>query len=282
MPDTDSIKEDIASPDVPENAAQTSETSVTAFRPLYGRRLEDIKQTNTGVKTWIVSFTDVMALMLTFFVLLFSMAEPVKHDWSNVSSALKQEFNKYYGAEMNRGSQDADPINQVAYRDALNLTYLAGVIRQAKTENELLSDVTVELKNGVIILGISGLSVFDEGQPVFSENGKEKVSALGRILSRVSNEIEIVGHVAQKTSSQDEALSPASLSIIRAATLAAALKESGYQKPVKVIGAGNARFLSLKSLEDTALKQQKTDQIEIIILDHDGKHTKPLLNPSYQ
>jgi hypothetical protein len=54
------------------------------------RRLGDQVQPNY---TWLVTFTDVMGLILTFFVMLFSMSSPETAKFSQVASVLQGELN---------------------------------------------------------------------------------------------------------------------------------------------------------------------------------------------
>ncbi len=52
--------------------AHEQATALPVYRPLKFRTLGGTSGSN---KTWLVSFTDIMGLMLTFFVLLFAMSE---------------------------------------------------------------------------------------------------------------------------------------------------------------------------------------------------------------
>ena len=97
-----------------------------------------VEEEHRGSKAWLVSFTDVMALMLTFFVLLFGMSKPEDSQWSEVSTALQNEFNRFYGPKFNRGLQDTVNISKINFNAALDLNYLKSIIEGLIAEDPLL------------------------------------------------------------------------------------------------------------------------------------------------
>ena len=50
------------------------------------------------MRIWLISFTDIFALLVTFFVMLFSMSTPKIDAWTNIVTALDAEFHTRYGA----------------------------------------------------------------------------------------------------------------------------------------------------------------------------------------
>ncbi|MFP4387114.1 MAG: flagellar motor protein MotB, partial [Alphaproteobacteria bacterium] len=65
------------------------------------RKNEDDERSR--VPLWLITFTDVMALMLTFFVLLYSMSSPQEEKWKEMTRGLTQKLNAFEAAEYNRG-----------------------------------------------------------------------------------------------------------------------------------------------------------------------------------
>jgi chemotaxis protein MotB len=105
-----------------DNQESTNEQSNASSAPImrrYGRRAGDAQ----GSSAWLVSFTDVMALMLTFFVLLFAMSHPKEEEWDEFTDTVQENFNRFNGQVLNRGQQDAINIEKVNWSKALDLNY---------------------------------------------------------------------------------------------------------------------------------------------------------------
>ena len=127
MSDDDKKNSDIAEKLEQELKDQQAAAEIKiAPRRRFNRRAGD----NDGgtASTWLISFTDVMALMLTFFVLLFSMASPDEGKWDKLTQTAQESFNRFYGKPLHRGSEDAVNIDKINFSRALNLNYLKSII----------------------------------------------------------------------------------------------------------------------------------------------------------
>ena len=77
-----------------------------------------------------ITFTDTMALMLTFFVLMFAMSEPKPEYWSDMASALHTELKPFDVNVNDSGPVNAINLERVGYNKALDLNYLEEVLQQ--------------------------------------------------------------------------------------------------------------------------------------------------------
>ena len=59
-------------------------------------RKEKRKEQEDEAPLWLITFTDIMALMLTFFVLLYSMSIPEVKKWEELTSSINKGFSKFY------------------------------------------------------------------------------------------------------------------------------------------------------------------------------------------
>ena len=79
----------------------------------YSKYVQDIDAIEEEVKLWLVTITDVVALMLTFFVLTYAMSRPEEDKWKQISASLSSEFTKSYGKPYFAGPLDAITIDKV-------------------------------------------------------------------------------------------------------------------------------------------------------------------------
>ena len=246
------------------------------FRRRAGDSSGDVKTSNL----WLVSFTDVIALMLTFFVLLFSMATPSQTDWASVTSALQQEFSKFYGAAQNRGQQDAVSITQINFNTALSVTYLASVIQAVIDANDDLYQVDLIEKKDHLIVSLPFELLFDDpASERLSSKARLAISLLGESLSSIRNKIEIVGYVHPEDLGGDALENKGNTeawqrSALLAAQVAAVLEASGYRPDLTISGGGFGRYIDMSYNSGGGLRDTMARRVNIIILNHDGRQSK--------
>lgn len=260
---------------------EEQEKDDAAQKPLTGkrvhRRMGDIHEAEESSHLWLVTFTDVMALMLTFFVLLFSMASPTKENWDNVTAAMQSEFNKFYGAVMNRGPQDSLNIDKINFDRALNISYLRALTERVISDSKYLENVTLIPQPGSLIISLPRELLFDPGSAAVKEEGARALYALGGSLSRIRNKIEIIGHadprpVDAQTGAFD---SNWDLSMARAANVAAILENVGYEKDITIHGLSSGRYEDLEGIiTDENKRLDLARRVDIVVMDNDGTKQK--------
>lgn len=264
-----------------EGQSQIEHPSPSPVGRRYHRRRGDIHGVEESSHIWLVSFTDIMALMLTFFVLLFSMTEPAPKNWSEMSSSMQGEFNKFYGAVSNRGPQDFVNIAKINFNQALNIAYLNALMETVIAENPSLADVKITRQAGQLVMSMPHDLLFDAGDAQVREQGKKTLYALGGALSRIKNRIEISGNADPRAVSENgEAYeSNWELSLARAANVAAILQSVGYDSDIIVRGHSSGRYDDLHQVKDEALRLELARRVDIVVLDHDGSKQKVFFDP---
>jgi chemotaxis protein MotB len=225
---------------------------------------------------WLISFTDIMALMLTFFVLLFSMTEPSDDEWSEVTSALRSEFSKYYGAMQSHGLQEGKSIQQVMVNEALSIDYLASIVRNVIEQNDVLQTVGVIEKEDRLLISFPHDLLFgDGGGQDITLQGGQAVSFLGESLSSVRNKIEVVGYI--HPDDMPDGTVPAQYyqrSAVLASQVASVLQTAGYRKDLVIRGGGIGRFIDMSYTSSGALRDAMSRRVDLEILNHDGRRSK--------
>jgi len=249
--------------------------SVAPLPPVHsrGRRYSD---DSGGRMPWLMTFTDVMALMLTFFVLLFSMSEPIVEDFSDLMAALNNEFNTFYGRTMSAGPEDTVDIARIDFDHALDIRYLEALMQAVIDRNEVLRDnVTMRARGDHIMISLPHDLLFDVGSAELKEGSTRAIFALGGTFSRMKNALELVGHADPRPVAGDRGASGFAsnwdLSLARAAAVAAALERVGYIEPVIVRGSSDGRYQDLEGIDDENERLGLSRRVDIVIMNHDGR-----------
>ena len=223
-------------------------------------------------QAWLVSFTDVMALMLTFFVLLFSMSDPDKDAWDGMTTALKTEFYTEYGARFRAGSEKSFSLKHIGSNEALDLGYVEKIILSDIDENEALRKVWFTLQKDRLILSVPVDFLFAGDDDTLSDEGRETLYAVAGILRRIRNRIEIQGHVIPRISSAGERYQRQwEASMQKAATVAAVFEAVGYRRNITISGYSSALYDSLDQATDAQERREVADRVDIIIMSDDGE-----------
>lgn len=233
------------------------------------RKTDDEEAVST---LWLVTFTDVMALMLTFFVLLYSMAQPDVEKWSEMTAAINSNFSKRYAPKFEAGTVDAINIDRISRPNALDLRYLASIVRQALDRNETTEGILLIAQQDALVISMPNDLFFEAGRSEIGAEGQRALFEIGGALAKIRNAIEIVGHADPRPLSSGSAYgSNWQLSLDRALSVAGVLENVGYTKPVTVRGMSSTRFMDLPEDLPEDQRLDLSRRVDIVILKNAGK-----------
>ncbi len=226
------------------------------------------------VNTWILSFTDVMALMLTFFVMMFAMSHPKEEAWEDFADTIKTNFSKFDGPSAFRGPEEDIQIDQINFNQALDLSYLKAIMGVLLKEEPSLSRVQMIEQPGALILSLPDDILFEPGQADVRAGSDKALYALAGSLSRIQNRIEVVGHADPRPVTGGAFSSNWDLSLARAAHVAAVLENVGYDSPITIRGASSGRYRDLSTHIPEELRLSLSRRVDIVIMEDDGSTIK--------
>ncbi len=226
-----------------------------------GRR---VKQ--AGKTTWLLSFTDVITLMLTFFVLLFSMSSPKQDKWSMATGGLNAAFKSEWGSAGQSGVDISEfNISSIETDDGLDLKYLSSLLINLFKENDAFDGVIVTPMVDRIIVSMPSEIIFAPSQATLSTTGEKAVYSLGTVLKRIGNAIEIYGHTDPRPIQTKEFPSNWELSLARAQSVATKLYSFGYKRHISVQGFADTRYNDLKGDFPDSFKYDIARRIDVVI-----------------
>lgn len=178
-------------------------------------------------RMWLISFTDLFSLMLCFFLMLYSMKDPMALKSPILSGAHATQMHGGAGSG-EAGQQTGQNIARVGMGEGLNLGYLQGVLKNALVQVKLENDVR-------IITGADHLKLHVDAEKLFygntlSADGQRIAKGLANRLATLTNRITVVGVPSDSAEW--------SSSLAQGAAFAEMMRDAGYRKPFVVVGDG--------------------------------------------
>lgn len=222
------------------------------------------------VPLWLITFTDAIALMLTFFVLLYAMSTPKQESFEAMTMALNQEFGQYYKKKFNAGTQDTIVIDKIDSTRALDLNYLKALMEGLAEKDERLAALEVTAQKDRLIISLPSDLLFDTGAAEVTTQGKRTLYVIGDVLTRIRNKIEIIGHADPRPVSGETFNSNWHLSLARAARVSGVLQSVGYRRNITIRGMSDVRYSELPAEMDEEEKLKLARRVDLVILENDG------------
>lgn len=221
---------------------------------------------------WLITFTDIMALMLTFFVLLYSMSVPEEENWEDITSGLQSQFTRTFSSPQSPATQDMVNIEKIDFSKAQDLSYLTSVLANVINKDERLKNLVLIPQSDHLIISVPEDLLFESGQSDVSTQGRQVLFSLGNAMARIKNRIEIIGHSdprpIQNTSGRFA--SNWELSLARAGAVASVLENAGYERFLTVRGLSSARYDNLSEDMDEKERLSLARRVDIIVMEDDG------------
>jgi chemotaxis protein MotB len=156
------------------------------------KRLSSLEQ--PGAPPWMNSFADLMCLLLTFFVLLYSFSVlDVKKLESFLTSFQGQGVLHTENLEEIGAPGETEDLNPDKVIDP-ELLQLYREIMAYLEANQLYEDVDLKFVSRGLVLTIKHRLLFDSGKAVLREDSKIILSQMAGLFSQLDHDIAVEGH----------------------------------------------------------------------------------------
>ena len=157
------------------------------------------KESSSGSGEWLTTFSDLMSLLLTFFILLFSMSSVDSEKFAHVSSSLQLALSGSGNAQDSifEGAEGDMPIlsgGQQAIYDQVNEYVLQQGLEEQVSITADEQGVYVDIKEAIL---------FESGSAEIKDSGLTILQQLEGIINNIDNDIVIEGHTDDVPSGGD-------------------------------------------------------------------------------
>lgn len=216
-------------------------------------------------QAWLLTFADLLSLILSFFILLFSMNAVQVQEWRAVVESLSDRLNPA-APKLRMHPTEGHEDSQIRQTEAGSIEYLATLFADKIAGNPLLAGGRVRLLEDRVAISIPADLLFTANTAKVGD--PQVYEALGEIataLQNLDNEVSVVGYTDPSPVDGTAYTSPWELSLSRALVIARILKQSGYKKPVAAYAYGERRFGDLMDGLPEAIQSRLSRRVDIVI-----------------
>ena len=160
--------------------------------------LQDDDEAPAGAPEWIVTFADLMSLLLTFFVLLLSFSSTQVAKFEAVAGSLKNALGMRSELDLSDQPERRELIeqleNQRAEQDPSNTARLDQELQKLLAELGGQGRGIATLTGEGIVLNISGDLMFASGEATLSPEAIQVLDRIANYVLQSDRPLDVVGH----------------------------------------------------------------------------------------
>jgi chemotaxis protein MotB len=164
-----------------------------------GVLIPETSNEDKGAPKWVVTFADLMSLLLCFFVLLLSFSEIDRQKYKQVAGSLEKAFGvqrKIRVMEIPKGMKIiAKDFDQEIIETRILEDIGKEIDDMLSTQLEAFNEqIDVEVSENEIIIRLMGESTFDSGRDEIRDRLKPLLKNLAGVLAKEPGDIVVAGH----------------------------------------------------------------------------------------
>ena len=212
--------------------------------------------------SWMVTFADLLSLMLTFFVLLFSMSTVKFENWKAVVATMSSEFNQQRPKLDIKPRETTNQLQPTAGA-GLNLNYLQVLLERSVGAHPAFEGTIIHRENNQVVISIPASLLFERKASELKKGSLRPLQQLAGALLQIKNKIRIAGHTDAIPISSGKYRSNWELSLARARIVAGILTDSGYRRSMIVLGFADTLSNDTGTKNDNDVKAERIDIIVV-------------------
>jgi chemotaxis protein MotB len=227
------------------------------------------KKVDAGAPRWIVTFGDLMSLLLCFFVLLLSFSELDRQKYKQVAGSMEKAF----GVQRRTKVMEVPKGMKMIAKD-FDQELIATRIKEdiGKEIDEIITSQLSDLKDQIeidgsdeeIIIRLMGESTFDSGKAVIRPQMKPLLKKVAEMIRDNANDIIIAGHTDNVPIRKGPYRTNLRLSTARASAVAEYIISHSNINPRRISTMGFGEYRPIET-NDTPAGRQKNRRVEIIL-----------------
>lgn len=231
-----------------------------------------------GAPRWVVTFGDLMSLLLCFFVLLLSFSEMDRQKYKMVAGSMAKAFgiqreknanDSPKGSTMVSLSFDQDLVPQHEREEYIALQAMEALGEELKKALEgklkgLEDKVEIEVNGNQTMIRLQGGATFDSGRARIKPSMMPILEEIGRRLKTTDGDIIVAGHTDNVPIYGGRFESNLKLSIGRAAEVAEFMIDQVGIPPERISTMGFGKYRPAYT-NDTEEGREKNRRVEIVL-----------------
>ncbi|MEW6725517.1 MAG: flagellar motor protein MotB [Bacillota bacterium] len=236
------------------------------------RRLRRHGGGHTNNERWLITYADLITLLMIFFVVLYT--------FSNVDAkkfqAIAESLSGALGGEVifeNPLITQSEPATDANLRDLENLGKVKEQIEKLIAEEELVGTVTVNAEERGLVISIQNTVFFASGSADLTPYARKIISKVTTILGQVPNLVRVEGHTDNLPINTTRFPSNWELSVLRSTSVVHEMIRNGLP-PQRISASGYGEFRP-KAPNDTEEHRQQNRRVDFVILREGLRASEP-------
>ena len=212
---------------------------------------------------WMDTYADTITLLLTFFILLYSISAVDSEKLKELSEALQ---NSLTGKQSVKELENLDDIKIDIEKDSNKYEDLSKKLNEIIAKNSLTEIIKTREEDRGIVLQVDESLLFDPGKAEVKEASASILNTISKIIEETDNDIVAEGHTDNVPINSKEYESNWELSTARAMSIVKYLLENKKINPVRISLKGYGEYNPIVP-NDTPENRTKNRRVDILVVE---------------
>jgi chemotaxis protein MotB len=229
------------------------------------------EEEESGGERWLITYADLITLLLAFFILMYTMSKQDNKKYQEVAAHLKAIFS---------GSTAVLATGNVAGKVPIELSFKGGAENVAALKEQLEKELReigdkgagdtlqkislISDERGLVVRAMEK-AFFDTGKADLTSRARSALDGIAPVLKNMPNHVRVEGHTDNVPINTVEFRSNWELSVRRATEVVRCLIEQHGFPPDRISASGYAEYRPIAS-NDAPEDRAKNRRIEIVII----------------
>jgi len=231
-----------------------------------------------NLERWLLTYADLITLLLAFFVVLYSISKVDSGKYTEVSLALQSALHGKGPTVLPRDMIGIDEELGDAWSAIGDLRILQGLIRTKLNEIGLSASITANMDQRGLVIRVSESAFFDLGSADLRPEAFHVLDLIFDFLNTIPNHIRIEGHTDNLPISNSRFPSNWELSVNRATVCVRYLIEKRDFRPERISALGYGEYRPVAS-NSSPEGRRNNRRVDIIVLNWNERRNEPSEDP---
>ena len=163
--------------------------------------MEEECECQAGAPTWVVTFADLMSLLLTFFVLLLSFSSTEITKFKEIAGSLRDALGMRSELDLSDQPSGQDLLPDISQQQGQGEGQAEMTAEEMAEEfQQMLQDLGIEQAGAAkmtdegVLLRLSGDLFFESGSAVMNSRALPVIDAIANQLRKTERPLDVIGH----------------------------------------------------------------------------------------
>ena len=235
-----------------------------------------IEESRSGLAPWVITFADMVTLLMVFFILLFAIGTVEQEKWRQIKESLREalgadsveELGTRQGLDVVKQTQiqvdqkTVHAVDEIGAMVNLEMEEIISEVEEFVFKNKLSGKVLVSSDDRGAVITISDVVLFPAGSSEMTPMGRKTLRQVFDVLKQFNYNVKVEGHTDNTPIHTAKYPSNWELSAFRASEVAHMLIDDGFP-PERLSVEGFAEFRPIAP-NTSAENRGRNRRIEVV------------------